>query len=93
MKTQLLIREIQPQYGSQQAVALAAAAGIQGLELMECSDEFTPHDEKPGIYSSAYDGRDSYCHQNLRRLERRWQTGEGIDEVPTRSQGECANTP
>ena len=73
--------------------SLAEVLEYQGLR-MECSAESTPHEETC-IYSSAYDGG--------RLLTEFEETGKeitedgGIDEIPTRSQGErrdlhCATT-
>ena len=56
---------------------------------MECSVESAPHEEAR-IYSSAYDG--GRLLTEFEETGREMAEGEGIDEVPTRSQGVYANT-
>ena len=68
--------------------SLAAVLEYKGLR-MECSVESTPHEEAR-IYSSAYDG--GRLLAEFEETGREMAEGEGIDEVPTRSQGVYANT-
>ena len=62
--------------------SLAAVLEYKGLR-MECSVESTPHEEAC-IYSSAYDG--GKLLTEFEETGREMAEGEGIDEVPTRSQ-------
>ena len=57
---------------------------------MECSDESSPHEEAC-VYSSAYDG--GRLLTEFEETGKEMAERKGIDEVPTRSQGEYATTP
>ena len=68
--------------------SLAKVLEYQGLR-MECSAESTL-DEEACIYSSAYDGEKLLTE--FEETGREITEGSGIDEIPTRSQGEYAAT-